>query len=283
MIKVLVSGACGKMGKEVVNAINEAHDTELVGAVDVINVGEDIGLIALGKANSIKITNDLKDTILNVKPDVVIDFTQPDSAFVNAKTIIEAGARPVIGTTGLKDNEIDELKALAKEKNLSGLIAPNFTTGAVLMMMFAQMAAKYFDNAEIIEYHHNKKKDAPSGTAVKTAQLMSEVKGAIDQFGGKLQGYLGFFDAKVVPPVAFDSSDELLKIKPYGGGGTRFDIIFDYVNQYMIDNLPKCIVILTDGNALFPDVKLTNNIPVLWGIINSDVTPPWGRFVKVDI
>ena len=114
-------------------------------------------------------------------------------------------------------------------------------------------------------------------------KLMSEVKGAIDQFGGKLQGYLGFFDAKVVPPVAFDSSDELLKIKPYGGGGTRFDIIFDYVNQYMIDNLPKCIVILTDGNALFPDVKLTNNIPVLWGIINSDVTPPWGRFVKVDI
>lgn len=180
MIKVLVSGACGKMGKEVVNAINEAHDTELVGAVDVINVGEDIGLIALGKANSIKITNDLKDTILNVKPDVVIDFTQPDSAFVNAKTIIEAGARPVIGTTGLKDNEIDELKALAKEKNLSGLIAPNFTTGAVLMMMFAQMAAKYFDNAEIIEYHHNKKKDAPSGTAVKTAQLMSEVKADFD-------------------------------------------------------------------------------------------------------
>ena len=73
----------------------------------------------------------------------------------------------------MKDNEIEELKQLCKDRDLSGMVAPNFTTGAVLMMMFAQMAAKYFDNAEIIEYHHNQKKDAPSGTAVKTAQLMT--------------------------------------------------------------------------------------------------------------
>ena len=76
---------------------------------------------------------------------------------------------------GFLDEEISKLKKLSQEKNLSGMIAPNFTTGAVLMMMFAKMAAKYFDNAEIIEYHHNQKKDAPSGTAVKTAQLMAEV------------------------------------------------------------------------------------------------------------
>ena len=175
MVKVLVSGACGKMGREVINAVSSAEDMTLVGAVDIINNGEDIGKIALGQENGIKIQGDLKAAIESIKPDVVVDFTQPNSAFKNAKTILEAGARPVIGTTGLKDNEIEELKNLAKTKNLSGMIAPNFTTGAVLMMMFAQMAAKYFDNAEIIEYHHNQKKDAPSGTAVKTAQLMAKV------------------------------------------------------------------------------------------------------------
>ena len=81
----------------------------------------------------------------------------------------------VIGTTGLSDTQIEELKNLSKEKNVACLIAPNFSTGAVLMMKFAQMASKYFNNAEIIELHHNQKKDAPSGTAVKTAQLMAEV------------------------------------------------------------------------------------------------------------
>ncbi len=175
MIKVIVSGACGKMGKEVINAVTNAEDMSLVGAVDIINTGEDIGRIALGQENGIKISNDLKSSILTIKPDIVVDFTQPNSAFANARAILEAGARPVIGTTGLKDKEIEELKELSEKMNLSGMIAPNFTTGAVLMMMFAQMAAKYFDNAEIIEYHHNQKKDAPSGTAVKTAQLMSEV------------------------------------------------------------------------------------------------------------
>jgi len=175
MIKVIVSGACGKMGKEVINAVNSANDMELVGAIDINNVGEDIGKIAFGQENGIKIFSNLKDTIISTKADIVVDFTQPSSAFNNVKTIIEAGARPVIGTTGLKEAEINELKSLAEKNNLSGIIAPNFTTGAVLMMMFAQTAAKYFDNAEIIEYHHNQKKDAPSGTAVKTAQLMAKV------------------------------------------------------------------------------------------------------------
>ena len=176
MIKILVSGACGKMGKEVINAVINASDMELVGAVDIINTNEDIGKIATGKELGIKIQNNLLEAITSIKPDVVVDFTQPNSAFSNAKTILTAGARPVIGTTGLKDNEIEELKKLAKDLGLSGMIAPNFTTGAVLMMMFAKTAAKYFDNAEIIEYHHNQKKDAPSGTAVKTAQLMAQEK-----------------------------------------------------------------------------------------------------------
>ena len=84
------------------------------------------------------------------------------------------GINVVIGTTGLKDEQIEELKQLSEKNKVACFIAPNFSTGAVLMMKFAQMAAKYFDNAEIIELHHNQKKDAPSGTAVKTAQLMAE-------------------------------------------------------------------------------------------------------------
>ena len=115
-----------------------------------------------------------------------------------------------------------------------------------------------------------------------TEEAFSEVKGAIDQFNGKLQGYLGFFDAQVIPPVQFESVDDLLKIKPYGGGGTRFDIIFEYINNNMQDNLPKCIIILTDGIAEFPNEAMANNIPVLWIISNSDVTPPWGKIVKID-
>ena len=104
----------------------------------------------------------------------MVDFTQPKYVFENAKICLANGVRPVIGTTGLNDSQIEELKNLAESKGLGCLIAPNFSTGAILMMMFAQQAAKYFDNAEIIELHHNQKKDAPSGTAIKTAQLMAE-------------------------------------------------------------------------------------------------------------
>ena len=113
-------------------------------------------------------------------------------------------------------------------------------------------------------------------------QSFSEIKGAIDQFNCKLNGYLGFFDAKVIPPISFNSVDELMKIKPCGGGGTRFDIIFEYVNDNMLENIPKCIIILTDGYAEFPDINITNNIPVLWLIVNSDITPPWGKIVHIN-
>ena len=108
----------------------------------------------------------------------------------------------------------------------------------------------------------------------------SEVKGAIDQFNGKLCGYLGFFDGEVVPPTPFESVDDFLKIKAKGGGGTSFDVIFNYVNKKMVENPPKSIIILTDGYAPFPNEKKANNIPVLWLINNNDVTPPWGKVAR---
>lgn len=111
----------------------------------------------------------------------------------------------------------------------------------------------------------------------------SEIKGAIDQFNGKLKGWLGFFDHKVYDPVPFSNADELLKIKGKGGGGTNFDIIFKYVNENMTDNLPKSIVILTDGYCSFPKESITNGIPVLWLINNTDITPPWGRVARIEL
>ncbi len=158
MINVAVCGSNGKMGKAVIKAVNAADDMTLVAKID-INDGE---------------FATIKDAKESVNIDVLIDFTQPKSIYENALFCITNGINIVIGTTGLSDIQIDELKTLSEKNKTGCFIAPNFSTGAVLMMKFAKMAAKYFDNAEIIEMHHNQKKDAPSGTAVKTAQMMAE-------------------------------------------------------------------------------------------------------------
>ena len=111
----------------------------------------------------------------------------------------------------------------------------------------------------------------------------SEVKGAIDQFDGKLKGWLGFFDAAIIEPQPFESVDDVLKIKPVGGGGTDFQIIFEYVHQYMEDNPPVCIIIMTDGYAPFPKEHLARDIPVLWLIDNDNVDPPWGKIARIHV
>ena len=124
--------------------------------------------------------------------------------------------------------------------------------------------------------------DTSGSVADKTVvAAYSEIKGAIDQFGGKLQGFLGFFDAAVIPPVPFYDENSLKIIRPYGGGGTRFDIIFDYVRREMSDNLPASIIIITDGIAPFPAEKAAMHIPVLWVINNDKVTPPWGKIARI--
>ena len=159
MINIAVCGANGRMGKAVTKAVEDAEDMSLVARIDVNN----------GQFATIK---DAKDS---VDIDILVDFTQPQSVYENALYCLNNGINIVVGTTGLTDAQIQELSMLSKSTNTGCLIAPNFSTGAVLMMKFAQMAAKYFDNAEIIELHHNQKKDAPSGTAVKTAAMMAEV------------------------------------------------------------------------------------------------------------
>ena len=112
-------------------------------------------------------------------------------------------------------------------------------------------------------------------------EAYSEVKGAIEQFGGRLSGWLGFFDAAVIPPVPFESEQEFSVIRPKGGGGTRFDIIFSYIEKEMRDEPPVSIIILTDGYAPFPGEEDASGIPVLWLINNEGVTPPWGKIARL--
>ncbi len=165
LIKVGVIGAKGKMGSTVVDTVIKDKNLELVLAVDKFQAGQTV-------YGEIKIENNLEKGLLDKKPDVVVDFTQPDTIFENIKIYLKNNIKSVIGTTGLKKEQIEEIQKLSKENNTGIIIAPNFSIGAILMMQFAATASKYFSNAEIIEYHHNQKKDAPSGTSIKTAQMM---------------------------------------------------------------------------------------------------------------
>ncbi len=180
MIKVLVSGACGRMGQAVVKAVMEDSELQLVGAVDIV-AGADAGeMVGMGKSGVI-VADDLAKAIDETKPEVMVDFTRPDVVYGNAVLAVKKGVSPVIGTTGLSDEAKAELEALAKTHNTPVFIAPNFAIGAVLMMLMARQAAKYMPEVEIIELHHDKKLDAPSGTALQTAAMISKVRAAHQQ------------------------------------------------------------------------------------------------------
>ncbi|MEY3803671.1 MAG: hypothetical protein RL126_815 [Actinomycetota bacterium] len=155
-IRVGVLGARGRMGGEVVKAVSNSSDLELVAQLDL---------------------GDSLDQLLSNKAEVVVDFTTPDSVMKNLDFLISNDINAVVGTTGFDQARIDSLtKELSKHPQVGVLIAPNFAIGAVLMMEFAEKAARYFDSAEIIELHHPAKVDAPSGTAARTAELMTQAR-----------------------------------------------------------------------------------------------------------
>ena len=181
MSRVVLAGAAGKMGKEVIKAIHRSTDIQLVGAVSPGSVvGTDAGELAGVGPCGVMVSSDLAATLAATQPDVMVDFTTPEAVKGNTTAALEAGVRPVIGSTGLSGADIDELRALTESKGLGTLVAPNFAIGALLMMQFAAKAAQYFDHAEVIELHHNQKLDAPSGTAFKTVEAMAAVQ---QQFG----------------------------------------------------------------------------------------------------
>jgi 4-hydroxy-tetrahydrodipicolinate reductase len=178
LIRVVISGAAGRMGRAAVRAVGRESDLRLVAALGRSRgVGEDVGTLAGAGRIDVALGADL-GAALRTSPDVLVEFAPGRVAAEHARTAIEAGVRPVIGSTGLSTDEIASLGDLARGRGVGAVVAPNFAIGAVLMMEFARIAARFMPHAEIIELHHDRKRDAPSGTAVKTAQLIAEARGA---------------------------------------------------------------------------------------------------------
>ena len=171
-IKVIIAGFKGRMGSTALEMVKGDSELELAALLDPFAEEKEI--------DGVPVFN-TKEAVVGVEADVWVDFTMPKVAYENTRFALENGFDPVVGTTGFTEEQIKELTALSAEKGLGGLIAPNFAIGAILLMQFAAQASKYFPNVEIIELHHDKKKDAPSGTAVKTAELISEVRESITQ------------------------------------------------------------------------------------------------------
>ncbi|ACK68779.1 Dihydrodipicolinate reductase [Gloeothece citriformis PCC 7424] len=180
-IPVVVNGAAGKMGKEVIKAVSQAEDMMLVGAVDLNPKyrGEDAGEVAGCGPVEVPILDDLQSVLVLATQEkvqgVMVDFTHPDGVYDNIRSAIAYGVRPVVGTTGLSGEQIKDLGEFAEKASTGCLIVPNFSIGMILLQQAAVQASQYFDHVEIIELHHNQKADAPSGTAIKTAEMLSEL------------------------------------------------------------------------------------------------------------
>jgi len=186
-ISVVVAGALGRMGAEVIKTVVAAADCQLVGAVDTTpgKEGADVGLeLGLGELE-VAITADFEGTLCQasqaVRNDgpgqgaVLVDFTHPSVVYEHTRAAIAYGVHPVIGTTGLSPEQLSELAAFAAKASVGGAVIPNFSVGMVLLQQAAAAAARFYDFAELTELHHNRKADAPSGTCIKTAELMEDL------------------------------------------------------------------------------------------------------------
>ena len=185
-IQVLVAGALGRMGSEVIKAISSSNDLELVGAIDNQRdkEGQDVGMvIGLGPLN-VFLSSDFEGSLCaasqNVPKDginngaVLVDFTHPKVAYQHTRTAIAYGVHPVVGTTGITTEQLDDLSKFSEKASLGSAVIPNFSVGMVLLQQAAAAASRFYEYAELTEMHHNKKADAPSGTCIKTAELMEE-------------------------------------------------------------------------------------------------------------
>jgi 4-hydroxy-tetrahydrodipicolinate reductase len=175
VIRVGVFGAGGRMGSTVCRAVHADPDLELVAAVDPYHAGIDLDQLGL-RGTGLQISAGAA-ALLDARVDVAVDFTVVDAARENLRFCAENGVHAVVGTTGFTDAELVDLAACFAQSRANAVIAPNFAIGAVLMMRFAELAAPYFETAEIIELHHDEKIDAPSGTALLTAKRMAAASG----------------------------------------------------------------------------------------------------------
>ena len=173
-IRIVVNGALGKMGREVVNTLCPEPEMQIVGAIE-LQVAEDY--LPLPDGSTVPFSSNLEHILTRCQPHVLVDFTTAQATMPAVRIATKQGVNLVIGTTGLTADELSEIDRLATAHKVGAVVAPNFALGAVLMIHLAKVAAKYLDYAEIIELHHHRKADAPSGTALSTAKAMAQAKG----------------------------------------------------------------------------------------------------------
>ena len=183
-IPVVVAGALGRMGAEVIKALDAARDCQLVAAIDTTSgkEGADVGLeLGLGELQ-VAITSDFEGALCQASQAarsggaaVLVDFTHPSVVYEHSRGAIAYGVHPVIGTTGLSSEQLADLAAFAEKAGVGGAVIPNFSVGMVLLQQAAAAAARFYDYAELTELHHNRKADAPSGTCTKYAELTEEL------------------------------------------------------------------------------------------------------------
>jgi 4-hydroxy-tetrahydrodipicolinate reductase len=175
IINVLVHGAAGRVGQEVLRAVCREPGMRMVGAVDIKVTADPLSLP--DGSGSVPFSSDIEAAIESCQPDVVVDFSIAKASMPAVRAAARRNVNMVIGTTGFTAADFDEMGKLAEAGEIGIVAAPNFALGAVLMMHLAEIAGKYFDHAEIIELHHDRKLDAPSGTAQTTARNMAAARG----------------------------------------------------------------------------------------------------------
>lgn len=177
-IRVAVVGAAGRMGREVLKAIASDESFQLVAAVDQSELGIPLSDLVPGLPNvgGIRVQGNIQEALDATPADVLIDFSHHSVVGSNSVAAMERGCSPVIGATGLSDETLSAIRTASEKTGVPALYAPNFAVGAVLMMKFSEMAARWYGDAEIIEMHHDRKEDAPSGTAMHTAELISKAR-----------------------------------------------------------------------------------------------------------
>jgi 4-hydroxy-tetrahydrodipicolinate reductase len=231
--RVIVAGAKGRMGQEVLKMVVSDHELELVAGIGSAAVeGEMIGV---NGTLEVPYLSSLEDAIARLKPDVLVDFTNPSSVKKNMETAILSGVRPVVGTTGLSPEDMRELDELSAQHQVGVIIAPNFAIGAILMMKFAKEAAKFMPHVEIMEMHHDQKLDAPSGTAMKTAELIQETRKELRQghpqeeevIQGARGGYYNGFRIHSIRLPGMVAHQEVL----FGHTGQTLSIRHDSLNR----------------------------------------------------
>lgn len=234
-IKVIIAGPRGKMGSEAIQMIEKEQNIELVACIDSKNNGKSLNDVDAFTNINVPIFESPEECFERIEADVLLDLTIPDVGFIHTKVALEHNIRPVVGTSGFTNEQIRTLADLASRNEIGCIIAPNFAIGAVLMMQFSKIAAKYFPDVEIIEKHHDQKLDAPSGTAMKTVDLIKEMRTP------KKQGHPDEYE---ILPGARGADIEGIKIHSlrlpglvahqeviFGGSGQTLSIKHDSLNR----------------------------------------------------